>query len=121
MLDKELRTLSTQKQKYFTLYESDSIDNDFLIERLNDLKSRHDALSKGKSEAERQFAQSTADPTPLDQVRQALSQFHKMLAVSPVETQKSLLQTLAKQIHVKKGQKIEGIELEFYENVNAYF
>ncbi|RAV19462.1 hypothetical protein [Paenibacillus contaminans] len=50
-----------------------------------------------------------------------LSQFHKMLTASPIETQKSLLQTIVKQIHVKKGQKIEGIELEFDEKVNACF
>ncbi|WP_155985088.1 hypothetical protein [Paenibacillus sp. FSL H7-689] len=40
---------------------------------------------------------------------------------APIETQKNLLQIIVKQIRVKKDQKIEGIELEFDDKVNACF
>ncbi|WP_187274439.1 recombinase family protein [Paenibacillus sp. N3.4] len=120
-IGKELKTLDSQKQKYFKLYESDVVDNNFLIERLNELKQKHDALYLRKTEAENQLNDSISEPVPLQQVRQILSKFQEMLETAPIETQKNLLQTIVKQIHVKKGQKFEGIELEFDDKVTACF
>ncbi|WP_379156170.1 hypothetical protein [Paenibacillus sp. sgz5001063] len=48
-----------QSTKVITLQQ-----NDFLIIRLNELKTRHDAHSKRKSEA-KQLVQNTADPIRL--------------------------------------------------------
>jgi site-specific DNA recombinase len=120
-IEKELKTLDSQKKKYFKLYESDAVDNNFLIERLNELKHKHDVLYQRKSEAERQLDASTSEPVPLQQVQLVLSKFHEMLVTAPIETQKNLLQTIVRQIHVKKGQKFEGIELEFDDKVKACF
>lgn len=120
-VDKELGTLDAQKKKYFKLYEADVVDNEFLIQRMNELKQQHEALTRRRQEALRQLERSSADPVPLHQVKQELSQFHELLSSTPIETQKNLLQIIVKQIHVKKGQKIEGIELEFDDKVNACF
>lgn len=54
-IERELKTLDSQKQRYFALYESDTIDNDILVERINELKSKYDLLANRKSEAERQL------------------------------------------------------------------
>lgn len=120
-IDKELKTIEAQRNKYFKLYESDAVDNDFLLGRLNELKAKHDVLTRRKSEAERQLADNVAEPVPLQQVRSVLDKFHELLESSPVETQKTLLQTIVKQIFVQKGQKFEGIELEFDEQVKKCF
>jgi len=55
VIEGELKTLDSHKQGYFALYESDTIDNDMLVEeRINELKSKYDVLANRKSEAERQ-------------------------------------------------------------------
>ncbi|AIQ15188.1 hypothetical protein PDUR_27520 [Paenibacillus durus] len=64
----------------------------------------------GTLDASWQLEQSSADPVPLHQVKQA---------IDSTKTQMNLLQTIVKQIHVKKGQKIEGIEFQFDAKVNA--
>jgi len=112
-----LKTLDSQKQRYFALYESDTIDNDMLVERINELKSKYDVLANRKSEAERQLDENQAEPIPLQLVRKALSDFNGLLQTSPVETQKTLIQTIVKQIAVQQGQKLRGIELEFDETL----
>ena len=112
-----MKTLDSQKQRYFALYESDTIDNDMLVERINELKSKYDVLANRKSEAERQLDENQAEPIPLQLVRKALSDFNGLLQTSPVETQKTLIQTIVKQIAVQQGQKLRGIELEFDETL----
>ncbi|GGD79586.1 hypothetical protein [Paenibacillus nasutitermitis] len=57
------------------------------------------------------------EPIPLQLVRKALSDFNGLLQTSPVETQKTLIQTIVKQIAVQQGQKLRGIELEFDETL----
>ncbi|WP_410770162.1 recombinase family protein [Fontibacillus sp. BL9] len=112
-----LKTLDSQKQRYFSLYESDTIDNDMLVERINELKSKYDVLANRKSEAERQLDENQAEPIPLQLVRKTLSDFNGLLQTSPVETQKTLIQTIVKQIAVQQGQKLRGIELKFDETL----
>lgn len=116
-IERELKTLDSQKQRYFALYESDTIDNDMLVERINELKSKYDVLANRKSEAERQLDENQAEPIPLQFVRKALSDFNGLLQTSPVETQKTLIQTIVKQIAIQQGQKLRGIELEFDETL----
>lgn len=120
-VDKELGTLDVQKKKYFKLYEADVVDNEFLIQRMNEIKQQHEALTRRRHEALLQLERSSADPVPLHQVKQVLSLFHELLSSAPIETQKNLLQIIVKQIHVKNGQKFEGIELEFDDKINACF
>ncbi|MGO0062792.1 hypothetical protein ACTID9_22680 [Brevibacillus fluminis] len=64
LLEKELKTLDTQKQKYFKLYESDTIDNDFLLERLYELKGKYNTFTQRKREAERQLESNSSTPLP---------------------------------------------------------
>ncbi|MGO0063859.1 recombinase family protein [Brevibacillus fluminis] len=121
-LEKELKTLDAQKQKYFRLYESDTIDNDFLLERLNELKGKYDTLTQRKREAERQLESNSSNPISIKEVRAVMTKFHNLLESSPHNTQKTLLQTVIKQVHIKKaGKEIEGIELEFDEGIKKYF
>ncbi|SED13024.1 recombinase family protein [Paenibacillus sp. GP183] len=120
-IDKELKTIEAQRNKYFKLYESDAVDNEFLLGRLNELKAKHDVLSRRKSEVQQQLEENVSEPIPLQQVRRVLGKFHELLESSPAETQKTLLQTIVKQIFVQKGQKFEGIELEFDEHVKKCF
>lgn len=58
-----------------------------------------------------------AEPIPSRLVHKALSDFNGLLQTSPVETQKTLIQTIVKQIAVQQGQKLRGIELEFDETL----
>ncbi|MDQ0113211.1 site-specific DNA recombinase [Paenibacillus harenae] len=111
-IDKELTAVESQRKRFYKLFETGNVDDDLFVERLTELKAQHEQLTRRKAEAERQLADSTSDPIPLQQVRQALAQFQRMLSESLPETQKALLQTAVKQIHVKGGRKVEGIELE---------
>ncbi|WP_431085735.1 hypothetical protein [Paenibacillus sp. 8b26] len=91
-----------------------------LVERINELNSKYDVLANRKSEAERQLDENHAESIPLQLVRKALSDFNGLLQSSPVENQKTLIQTIVKQIAVQQGQKLRGIELEFDETLRQY-
>ncbi len=119
--EKELASIESQRKKYFKLYETDAVDDDLFVERLSELKEKQEQIARLREQTERQLADNTSDPIPLQQVRQALSQFQGVLSASPAETQKTLLQTVVKQIHVKNRRKVEGIELEFDPKVQKHF
>lgn len=120
-IDKELATIESQRKRFFKLFETSGVDDDLFVERLSELKVQHEQLTRRKAEAERQLADSTSDPVPLQQVRQALTQFHKLLAEAPPETQKTLLQTAVKQVHMKDRRKVAGVELEFDPTIQKHF
>ncbi|WP_029192400.1 hypothetical protein [Paenibacillus harenae] len=120
-IDKELATIESQRKRFFKLFETSGVDDDLFIERLSELKVQHEQLTRRKAEAELQLADNTSDPVPLQHVRQALAQFHKLLEDVPPETQKTLLQTVVKQIHLKDRRKVAGIELEFDPTVQKHF
>ncbi|TDF88857.1 recombinase family protein [Paenibacillus piri] len=120
-IDKELASIESQRQRFFKLFESSGVDDDLFVERLSEMKIQHEQLTRRRAEAERQLADNTSDPVPLQQVRQALSQFHSLLAESQSETQKTLLQTVIKQVHMKDRRKVAGIELEFDPTVQKHF
>lgn len=63
-LEKELSSIETQRKKYFKLYETGNVDDDLFVERLNELRVKHDQFSHRKLEAERQLADSTSEPIP---------------------------------------------------------
>lgn len=119
--EKELASIESQRKKYFKLYETDAVDDNLFVERLSELKEKQEQIARLREQTERQLADNTSDPIPLQQVRQALSQFQGVLSASPAETQKTLLQTVVKQIHVKNRRKVEGIELEFDPKVQKHF
>jgi len=107
-----------QAYRIALLYDNDHMMMFFtLVERINELKSKYDVLANRKSEAERQLDENQAEPIPLQLVRKALSDFNRLLQTSPVETLKTLIQTVVKQIAVQQGQKLRGIELEFDETL----
>ncbi|MGM0884464.1 MAG: hypothetical protein ACQEXQ_25920 [Bacillota bacterium] len=120
-IDKELATIESQRKRFFKLFETSGVDDDLFIERLSELKVQHEQLTRRKAEAELQLADNTSDPVPLQHVRQAPAQFHKLLEDAPPETQKTLLQTVVKQIHMKDRSKVAGIELEFDPTVQKHF
>ena len=110
-----------KRKKYFKLYETDAVDDDLFVERLSELKEKQEQIARLREQTERQLADNTSDPIPLQQVRQALSHSKACLARHPQITQKTLLQTVVKQIHVKNRRKVEGIELEFDPKVQKHF
>ena len=120
-INKELAKIESQRKRFFKLFESSGVDDDLFVERLSELKVQRDQLERRKAEAEQQLADSMSDPVPLQQVRRALSQFHKLLEESPPETQKTLLQTVVKQIHMKDRRKVAGIELELDPTIEKHF
>ncbi|EMT52647.1 hypothetical protein I532_13359 [Brevibacillus borstelensis AK1] len=64
----------------------------------------------------------SSNPISIKEVRAVMTQFYNLLEASPHNTQKTLLQTVIKQVHIKKaGKEIEGIELEFDEGIKKYF
>lgn len=120
-IEKELASVESQRKRFFKLFEVGNVDDELFVERLTELKAQHEQLSRRKTEAERQFSDSTSDPIPLQQVSQVLKQFQRLLTDSPPEMQKTLLQTAIKQIHVKAGRKVESIELELDPTVQQHF
>ncbi|MHA6481648.1 recombinase family protein [Paenibacillus sp. strain BS8-2] len=120
-IDKELATIESQRKRFFKLFETSGVDDDLFVERLSELKVQHEQLTRRKAEVERQLTDNTSDPVPLQQVRQALAQFQSLLEEAPPETQKTLLQTVVKQVHMKDRRKVAGIELEFDPTVQKHF
>ncbi|QHW32237.1 hypothetical protein GZH47_16460 [Paenibacillus rhizovicinus] len=119
-IEKELASVESQRKRFFKLFETSGVDDDLFVERLSELKVQHEQLTRRKSEAERHLADSTSAPVPLQQVRQALAQFQSLLEGAPPETQKTLLQTVVKQVHMKDRRKVAGIELEFDPTVQKH-
>ncbi|XEC95067.1 hypothetical protein AB6A23_00270 [Paenibacillus tarimensis] len=120
-IEKELATIESQRKRFFKLFETSGVDDDLFVERLSELKVLHVQLTRRKAEAERLLADNWSDPVPLQQVRKALAQFHKLLEDAPPETQKTLLQTVIKQVHMKDMRKVAGIEFEFDPTVQKHF
>lgn len=120
-IEKELASVDSQRKRFFKLIETSGVDDDLFVERLSELKGQHEQLARCKTEAEPQLADSTSAPIPLQQVRQALSQFQSLLEEAPPETQKTLLQTVVKQAHMKDRRKVAGIELEFDPTAQKHF
>jgi len=120
-IEKEMSSIESQRKRFFKLFETGNVDDGLFVERLSELKVQHEQLARRKTEAERQLADSTSDPVPLQLVRQALAQFQSLLEEAPPETQKTLLQTVVKQIHMKDRRKVAGIELEFDPTVQKHF
>lgn len=120
-IDKELASIESQRKRFFKLFEASTVDDDLFVERLGELKAQHEQLERRRTEAQRQLADSTSDPIPLQQVRQALGQFHQLLKDSPPETQKTLLQTVVKQVHMKGPRNVSGIELELDPTIQKHF
>jgi site-specific DNA recombinase len=120
-IEKEMTVIENQRKRYLKLFEIGNVEDDLFVERLTELKSKHDKLAQRKAQAEEQLRNNTSAPIPAQQVRLALTQFQHMLAESPPETQKALLQTAIKQIHVKNGRKVEGIELELDPALQNHF
>ena len=120
-IEKEMSSIESQRKRFFKLFETGNVDDDLFVERLSELKVQHEQLARRKTEAEQQLADNTSDPIPLHQVRQALAQFQGLLEEAPPETQKTLLQTVVKQVHMKDRRKVAGIELEFDQTVQKHF
>lgn len=120
-IEKEMSSIESQRKRFFKLFETGNVDDDLFVERLSELKVQHEQLARRKTEAEQQLADNTSDPIPLQQVRQALAKFQGLLEEAPPETQKTLLQTVVKQIHMKDRRKVAGIELEFDQTVQKHF
>jgi site-specific DNA recombinase len=120
-IEKELVAIESQHKRFFKLFETSGVEDDLFVERLSELKVQHKHLARRKTEAEQQLADSTSDPVPLQQVRHAPAQFHSLLKEAPPETQKTLLQTVVRQVHMKDRRKVAGIELEFDPTVQKHF
>ncbi|NEW09741.1 recombinase family protein [Paenibacillus sp. SYP-B3998] len=120
-IEKELAAVDSQRKRFYKLFEMNGVDDELFVERLSELKVQQEQLSRRKAEAERQLLDSTSDPVPLQQVQQALAQFQSLLEEAPPETQKTLLQTVVKQVHMKDRRKVAGIELEFDPTVQKHF
>lgn len=62
-----------------------------------------------------------SDPIPVKLVQQLLGHFHSPLHSSPPETQKTLFQTIIRQIHFGIQKDMRSIELEFNLQVQQHF
>ncbi|MDH6429057.1 MULTISPECIES: recombinase family protein [unclassified Paenibacillus] len=120
-LDKEMTNLEGQRKRYMKLFETGNLDDDIFVERVTELKSEHTKLARRKAEAEDELRGNTSAPIPAHHVRLLLTQFQRILSEAPPETQKTLLQTTIKQIHVQNGRKVESIELELDPTLQNHF
>ncbi|OBZ08331.1 hypothetical protein A8L34_23720 [Bacillus sp. FJAT-27264] len=120
-IDKELAAVNAQRKKYFKLYERDGVDESLLIERLSEFKEQNERLLERKTSVEQRLMECASDPIPVKQVQQLLGQFHSLLLSSLPETQKTLFQSVIKQIHFSVPTDMRSIELEFNPQVQQHF
>ncbi|WP_083677863.1 recombinase family protein [Paenibacillus sp. FSL R7-0337] len=120
-IDKEIAAIDAQRKKYFKLYERDGVDEGLLIERLSEFKEQNERLLERKTDVEQRLMECASDPIPVKQVQQLLGQFHSLLHSSPPETQKTLFQSVIRQIRFGVPKDMRTIELEFNPQVQQHF
>lgn len=110
-IDKEIAAIDAQRKKYFRLYERDGVDEGLLIERLSEFKEQNERLLERKTDVEQRLMECASDPIPVKQVQHS----------SPPETQKTLFQSVIRQIHFGVPKDMRTIELEFSPKVQQHF
>lgn len=120
VLDRNLAQIETRQKKYFALYESDRIDSEALVQRLEDLRKESAGLTARKAEIDRQLESYQAEPVNLGAVRETLKRFNDLVKAASPEQLKTLLQLVITEIEVTKDRQIDRIKIRFDESIQPY-
>ncbi|WP_094094811.1 recombinase family protein [Paenibacillus physcomitrellae] len=122
----EIKKVRFNADKYLSLFENDALDIVFVKEKINRLQDELKLLESRKVDLERQLAQPTVKELSFNEVYGILSNFSKLMDITPPEQQKTILNQLISKITVNAGDKIEqrsikDIELFFDASQNDNF
>ena len=108
---KELGEIQRKVDKYFRLYEDDSLDQEQLKARIHELGETKSALARRKQEIEQQLQQGTDSEVSLERIKLALADFRRMFRKASQDKRKRLVHALIKRITVTEDRKIEGLSI----------
>lgn len=122
----EIKKVRSNADKYLRLFENDAMDNVFVKEKINRLQEELRVLESRKVDLERQLAQPTVKEWSFNEVYGMLSNFSKLMEITPPEQQKTILNQLISKIIINSSDKIEqrsikNIELFFDASQNTDF
>lgn len=116
----KVESIEGKRQKYFSLFEDEIVEQEVLANRLDELKAEKERLLARKSEIEWELGNDSGQLVDFDYVRNILGQLDLLLFKSSTEQIKSLLHLVIKKISIK-NRKIESIELNFDEEMQKHF
>ncbi|MGG0755769.1 recombinase family protein [Brevibacillus laterosporus] len=122
----EIKKVNSNANRYLKFFENDTMDNVFVREQLNRLNEELKLLESRKVDLERQLALPTVKELSFNEVYGILSNFLKLMEITPPEQQKTILNQLISKITINAGDKIEqrsikDIELFFDASQNTDF
>ncbi|GIO70147.1 recombinase family protein [Paenibacillus cookii] len=122
----EIKKVRSNAEKYLRLFENDAMDIVFVKEKVNRLNEELKLLESRKVDLERQLAQPTVRELSFNEVYGILSNFSKLMEITPPEQQKTILNQLISKITINAGERIEqrsikDIELFFDATQNTDF
>jgi len=120
-LTKSLKDIENRKNRVFELYEDGTIDKQTLAQRMENITAEIDIQSKRRIQIQKELESNDSVNIPYEEVRDTLSNFHKLLEITAPEDKKTLLQLIINKITIKNKKDIESIELHFDEKVQKYF
>lgn len=110
---RELGDIQRRVDKYFRLYEDDSIDSEQLKARIQELGETKTALARRKQVIEQQLQQGDEAEVSLEKIRLVLADFRRVFRKTSQDKRKSLVHALIKRITVAEDRKIDRIEWNF--------
>lgn len=110
-LEKELADVDRKKEKYFKLFESDTLAPDELKSKISELTETRLRLDKQISSIQRQISANNVDPVPVESVIGLLASFSAIFKNITHEKRKKLVHTLIKEITVTADRQIDKITL----------
>jgi site-specific DNA recombinase len=118
-INKQKETYLERKRRVFDLYEMGELPSDLLKERLKEIEAHLEQLELRKIEINRQIALNSSEPIPLGLVKEAMTDFEKLITNADKEQRKMFLQLIINKITVGEDRKIDNIEIHFNETLRS--
>ncbi|MEK4086303.1 recombinase family protein [Psychrobacillus sp. FSL K6-1415] len=102
-LEREIKNVQTNIEKYLSLFEGDKIDGSILKNKITTYEEELSELESKKFEISYQLEQPTVKEISFDRIYHALISFSKVLTTVEPEKLKHFLHNIIKEITVNKG------------------
>lgn len=120
-IEKEIQTLTSNRDMYFKLMEKRAIDETLLLQKLQEIADKIALLEKNKLDLEKYLTIGDIPEVPFDLVKATLSEFGELLeATTSNEERKTLLHLLIEEIKVGNAKRPENVVVKFNKTLVDY-